>query len=99
MSSTLAKTATGIGKGNTKIWNDNGAYAVQLHDTMIYIETRDSITLNNGGWVTPTTARRMNQVLNHREVMGTVSIKNRVMQFNGTPFKADGTFSIKKVNA
>lgn len=65
MPSTIAKTKTGIGR-QAKIWNDNGHFAVQLHSTVVYDEADGKITFNNGGWVTPTTVRYMNQAFNYR---------------------------------
>lgn len=79
MASTIAKTKTGIGNGNTKIWNDNGHFAVQLHGTVVYDETRETITLNNGGWITPTTTRRINQALIHRGFGNRVAIRKGEM--------------------
>lgn len=78
MPSKLAKTETGIGR-QAKIWNDNGHFMVQLHQTVVYDETKETITLNNGAWVTPTTVRYMNQALVHRGHAGDVAIRNGKM--------------------
>lgn len=83
---------------NTKVWVDNGHYAVQLHDTVIYDETKKSITLDHGGFVTTLTARRMNEVLDHREVMGHVTMQHGKMFFNDAPF-TEGKFIAYKVGA
>lgn len=92
MASMIAKTKTGIGTTGTKIWNDNGHFAVQLYATVVYDETRETITLNNGGWVTPTTVRRINQAFKHRGHLGVVFIRNGEMYFRrgdnpALPFK------------
>ena len=49
---------------NTAIYSDNGTIKVILYSTKIveWNHNRDSIILNNGGWMTVTTKRRMNQV-------------------------------------
>ena len=49
---------------NTAIYSDNGTTKVILYSTKIveWNHNRDSIILNNGGWMTVTTKRRMNQV-------------------------------------
>jgi hypothetical protein len=57
-----------------------------LYSTVIYRETEDTITLDNGGWVTATSARKMNQMLDAREVMGRVTIRKGQMFFNDAPF-------------
>ena len=66
MARTIANTKDGIRRLNTKVWDDNGHFAVKLYATVVYDETRETITLNNGGWVTPTTTSRINQALAHR---------------------------------
>jgi len=53
-----------IGKNNTVIIKEDGYLKVILHSTTIYKERDNVLILNNGGWVTLTTTRRMNQVLN-----------------------------------
>lgn len=84
MASRIAKTETGIGR-KAKIWNDNGHFAVQLHSTVVYDETAESITLNNGGWITPTTVRYMNQALAHRGFQeGAVIRKGEMFLMSGT---------------
>ena len=39
--------------------------AVRYHDTNVVEFTPNSVTLNSGGWRTPTTKRRMNEVSDH----------------------------------
>ena len=97
MPSRIAKTKTGIGS-QAKIWNDNGHFAVQLHSTVVYDETADTIILDNGGWITPTTVRYMNQALDYREVMARVQIKDGEMLCNGQPFE-NGRFIMTKAEA
>jgi hypothetical protein len=95
MPSTIAKTSTGIGKGNTQVYTDGKSYEVVLYSTRIYIENGKTISFDNGGWITPTTTRRMNQVIRHRGTLrGSVSIKGGTMVYtdeNGKrfPFEAD----------
>lgn len=96
MASTIAKTPTGIRKINTKIWEDNGVLAVQLYQTVVYREDANTIELNHGGWVTPTTASRIRQALWYRGHSERVHIKNDVMCCNGVPFDRD-KFTIVKV--
>lgn len=81
MASTIAKTKDGIGRTNTRVANIDGRFTVILWSTMVYEEDLDLgiITLNNGGWVTPTTARRMNQALAHRGFDLKVSIRKGAM--------------------
>ena len=51
-------------KGNTHVDTSEGKTVVVLHVTdIVAINRRDnSITLSTGGWFTPTTKRRMNEV-------------------------------------
>lgn len=79
MASTIAKTPTGIRKLNTKVWNDNGHFMVQLYATVVYDETADKIVLKNGGWVTTTTTSRINQALAHRGFSNRVGIRKGEM--------------------
>lgn len=48
---------------NTSFYNDGMADGIILHDTLIFKIDRSSriITLNTGGWNTPTTRRRINE--------------------------------------
>jgi hypothetical protein len=81
MANTIANTKDGIRRHNTKVWDDNGHFAVRLYSTVVYDETRDLLVLNNGGFVTPTTTSRIHQALIHRGIKGNVNIKNRKMFF------------------
>lgn len=95
MARSIANTPNGIRKLNTKVWDDNGHFAVKLYDTVVYDETATTITLNNGGWVTPTTTSRIHQALIHRGHSNRVNIKNGQMFCDGKPFDGN-TFTIKK---
>ena len=63
---------------NTTIYNDNGTTKVILYSTKIveWNHNRDSIILNNGGWMTVTTKRRMNQVAEQFDLGFTVYQKD-----------------------
>lgn len=80
MASTIAKTKTGIGR-KAKIWEGENYFQVRLYETMVYEENRDegTLTLNNGGWVTPTTARYINQALAYRGSSNRVAIRKGEM--------------------
>ena len=89
----IAKTQTGIGR-KAHIYNDNGHFAVQLHSTVVYDEHDGKVTLNSGGWVTPTTVRYMNQALTYRGHTPDVHIKNGVM-YHGTQAFDGATYHFK----
>ncbi len=102
MASTIAKTKDGIRRLNTKVYNENGHFAVQLYSTVVYDETANTLTLSNGGWITPTTTSRIEQALRHRGIEGHVFIKNGEMFFRApgmsrTPF-ADGKCLLSLIN-
>ena len=63
---------------NTAIYSDNGTIKVILYSTKIveWNHNRDSIILNNGGWMTVTTKRRMNQVAEQFDLGFTVYQKD-----------------------
>ena len=63
---------------NTAIYSDNGTIKVILYSTKIveWNHNRDSIILNNGGWMTVTTKRRMNQVAEQFDLEFTVYQKD-----------------------
>tara|TARA_R100000306_G_C4246452_1_gene78285 strand:- start:110 stop:391 length:282 start_codon:yes stop_codon:yes gene_type:complete len=52
-----------IGKHRTKVTNQNGIIKVKYHSTdVVTIDNQSGeVTLNTGGWFTPTTKVRMNQ--------------------------------------
>lgn len=95
MARTIANTKDGIRRLNTKVWDDNGHFAVQLYATVVYEEDAHRITLRHGGYVTPTTASRIHQALTHRGISGHLNIKNGEMFFRGLPF-INGIFIINK---
>lgn len=86
MASKIAKTKTGIGSKATKIWNDNGHFMVQLYATVVYDETAETVTLQNGGWNTPTTAQRINSALQYRGFNTGISTAGGTMKYEGKPF-------------
>lgn len=96
MASLRAATNTGIGNGHTVTWNDNGHYSVRLYKTVIYDEAFGKIALDNGGWVTQTTARRMNQILLYRGQPASVRIRQGVMMFGSNPF-VNGRLTIARI--
>ena len=63
---------------NTAIYSDNGTTKVILYSTKIveWNHNRDSIILNNGGWMTVTTKKRMNQVAEQFDLGFTVYQKD-----------------------
>ena len=63
---------------NTATYSDNGTTKVILYSTKIveWNHNRDSIILNNGGWMTVTTKRRMNQVAGQFDLGFTVYQKD-----------------------
>ncbi len=102
MASRIANTKDGIRRLNTKVYNENGHFAVQLYSTVVYDETADTLTLNSGGWTTPTTVSRIGQALAHRGIKGYVNIKNGEMFFTcdllgRVPF-VDGKLSLSLHN-
>lgn len=82
MPSTLAKTPTGIGR-KAQIWNEceTHGFQVRLYQTMVYEENRakGTLTLDTGGWNTPTTARYINQALAYRGASNRVGIRKGAM--------------------
>lgn len=52
-----------ITKNNTAVVDSPSLKSVILHQTEIVRVENRTITLDNGGWVTSTTAKRMNQAL------------------------------------
>ena len=63
---------------NTATYSDNSTTKVILYSTKIveWNHNRDSIILNNGGWMTVTTKRRMNQVAEQFDLGFTVYQKD-----------------------
>lgn len=78
MPTMIAKTHTGIGRKAEIVQRDD-VFQVYLYNTMIYEETPSAVMLSHGGWITPTTARYINQALNYRGFHARVSIRNGSM--------------------
>ena len=54
-----------IGKHRTSIINDNNQLLVAYHSTIVVkVVNHRYVVLKSGGWLTPTTKRRMNQASN-----------------------------------
>lgn len=83
-----------IGKKNTKVFTDyNGDIVVKLYETEAVRFNDYFITLDNGGWITATTANRMTQVSNQFKLGFSVSRKQDEMFvfYNGRLMKFDDT--------
>jgi hypothetical protein len=48
----------------TSIWSEAGKTMVRYHNTVVATFDESTITLDTGGWDTPTTKLRMNQTAN-----------------------------------
>ncbi len=100
MASTIAKTKTGIGR-QAIIRHEIGIFSVQLYNTVVYMEYPESVILNNGGWVTPTTVRYIDQALAYRGIDGYACIRKGEMFFalrsdhKLNPF-VDGKYTFQK---
>ena len=70
---------------NTAIFTENGMTHVVLHSTKIVSFNANEIVLNNGGFITSTTARRMN------EMSEQFDLKFKV-------FRKDGKMHVKYAN-
>jgi len=72
------KYAEKMRSGNTKVSADEaGNVSIQLYDTVVAIVSpAGEVTLNTGGHMTPTTKRKMNQVLQIAGINGQVFQKN-----------------------
>lgn len=95
MAHTYANTKDGIRRLNTRVFETEQGMTVELYGMVVYQETPETITLNNGGWVTATTSSRIHQALRHRGHKNNVNIKNREMFCDGKPF-VDGKYVIVK---
>ena len=90
--------------GNTAIYSDNGTTKVILYSTKIveWNHNRDSIILNNSGWMTATTKRRMNQVAEQFDLGFTVYQKDFewyvVLNGQTLPFKNGMELRGEKMN-
>lgn len=70
-----------VSKNNTVVICTNGLTTVILHSTPVVTIDRNSktVTFNNDGWITATTATRMNQACNEFGVPYCVGRKQGVM--------------------
>lgn len=75
----------GLGTATVEFY-DNGFRQVVYHKTVIYKENDEYIILNNGGWATVTTTKKMNQAL-HRH--GHVNMKVKSVKGVQKLFKDD----------
>lgn len=78
MAANIAKTKTGIGR-QAVVTQRQGLFEVKLYSTYIYSEEADKITLDNGGWITATTARYISQALAYRGISNRVCIRKGEM--------------------
>lgn len=82
----IAKTKTGIGRKGTTITERDGLFEVKLYDTYVYSEMDGTVTLQNGGWNTPTTAQRINSALQYRGFKSGILTAGGTMTYEGKPF-------------
>ncbi len=82
----------GIRTANTTVVTEGGVTRVTLYATTIFTWDRKAgiVKLNTGGYNTPTTFRRMNEVLHHFGMTGHLVAKadfrtSNVIEFNVTP--------------
>jgi hypothetical protein len=85
-------------KKATKVYKENGWQIVKLYNTEIYMRKSNLLILNNGGWKTVTTKRRMNQSLKRfgppskvfqEDFEWFLEIKGKVFPFNGNILRID----------
>lgn len=86
MGKMIAATKTGIGSKATEIIDRAGLFEVKLYNTYVYSEEYKTITLQNGGWNTPTTKQRINSALVYRGFQPGISTAGGVMSYRGKPF-------------
>ena len=91
-----------IGKLNTTVnIKEDGKIIVKYYDTTIVVVTEKKISLNTGGWFTPTTKTRMNQTSRQFKLGYLVYVKNgkwfvqtitgEVLEFQGNEIWFDKT--------
>lgn len=80
-----------IGKHETSFSWNHGIFVCQYHQTKIFTYKPDykTIAFNNGGWLTSTTKKRMNQCLKHLDLPGSVYQKNGQWFYNDMPFQGN----------
>lgn len=78
-----------IGRVATTVRQDADCISVVYHSTEVfyYNKINDSITLNTGGWNTPTTKRRINQALFHFGFRGYYVFQKNYQWYLSTPDK------------
>jgi hypothetical protein len=81
-----------VSKNNTVVVDNKNGKQVVLHQTIVVKFDDKKIQLNNGGWVTTTTAVRMNQASNEYGLGYYVSRKGGEMfaSFKGETIKFEG---------
>ncbi len=91
---TARQASGGIRTANTTVVTEGGVTRVTLYATTIFTWDRKAgiVKLNTGGYNTPTTLRRMNEVLHHFGMAGHHVVKadfknGNVIEFNVTPVK------------
>lgn len=93
-------TLNELGGVGTSTRHDNGWQTVRYHDTDVfkYNPSTKTLILNNGGWMTNTTKKRMNQAMKEYGIEGDVYQKNYewFLRLNGQvyDFKQD-TLEVK----
>ena len=86
-----------VGKhATTVLTNDKGVTEVVYHDTCVVAFDSDTITLDTGGFKTPTTKVRMNQASNEYDLEYGVYQKDWVwyVEYNGTAREFDGNTAV-----
>ena len=95
----MAQTQT-IGTHKTIVLNKDNSIEVYYHDTRVVDVSGKFLTLNTGGWYTPTTKLRMNQTSNQYNLGYRVFQKNYnwFVEFEGEtiPFDKSGIITLKK---
>ena len=88
-----------ISKNNTSVTGDRRDLNVRLHNTDVVKLDGDAVTLDTGGWNTPTTATRMNQTSNEYDLGFRVYRKQGRMYVNtgsrDLPFAENGTIKFR----
>ena len=81
-----------IGSHKTKVESDKGLISVTYHETKVVKVTRETITLDTGGWKTNTTKTRMNQASNEFDLRYRVYQKAGVwyVEFNNETREFEG---------
>lgn len=82
----------GIGRTHTAIVREGSATEIIYHGTKVVVFSKDTITLNTGGYKTATTKRRMNEVSDTFALGFTVNqIKGQwIVGFKGQDYEMSG---------